>query len=117
MEQIKNLARVLRKLSVISQAFEAAFAQARRFKFLRHKVEDVGWHPGFVTPAVSFVGVPGGDPATVWVAAKRATFPALEGEDFVPGRGWFVQHVRLRFGGCQTAFALQGKPLVRGTGT
>jgi len=115
MEQIKNFARILRESSVISQAFEAALAQAGRFKFLGHKVEDVGWNPGFVTPAVSFVGVPGGDPAMVWVAAKRATFSALEGEDFVPGRGLFVQHVGLRFGGCQTAGCSQGKPLVRET--
>jgi hypothetical protein len=90
MEQIKNFAKILRKSSVIGQAFEAAFTQARRFKFLRHKVQDMGWNPGFVTPAVSFVGVPCGDPAMVWVAAKRATFSALVGEGFVPGRGWFV---------------------------
>ena len=108
MEQIQNFARILRESSVISQAFETAFTEARRFKFLRHKVQDVGWHPGFVTPAVSFVDVPRGDPAMVWVAAKRATFSALESEGFVPGRGWFVQHVGLRFGGCQTAFALKG---------
>jgi hypothetical protein len=104
-------------LSVISQAFEAALTQARCFKFLRHKVEDVGWHPGFVTPAVSFVGVPGGDPATVWVAAKRATFAALKGDGFVPGRGWFVQHVRLHFGGGQTAFLSRETTRVRDAGT
>jgi hypothetical protein len=92
MQQIKNFARILRKLSVISQAFEAAFAQARRLKFLRHKVEDVGWHPGFVAPAVSFVGVPCGDPAMVWVAAERAAFSALESKGFVPFREWFVRH-------------------------
>lgn len=108
MEESKNFLGIRRKLSVISQAFEAALTQAGRFKFLRHKVEDVGWHPGFVTPAVSFVGVPCGDPAMVWVAAKRATFSALEGEGFVPGRGWFVQHVGLQFGGGQAAFALKG---------
>ena len=108
MEEIKNFAGILGKLSVISQAFEAALTEAGRFKFLRHKMEDVGWHPGLVTPAVSFVGVPCGDPAMVWVAAKRAALFGLEGDGFVPGRGWFVQHVGLRFSGCQTAFALKG---------
>jgi hypothetical protein len=108
MEEIENFARILRKLSVISQPFEAALTEAGRFKFLRHKMEDVGWHPGLVTPAVSFVGLPCGDPATVWVAAKRAALFGLEGDVFVPGRGWFVQHVGLQFGGGQTAFALKG---------
>jgi hypothetical protein len=92
-EQANNFARILRKLSVISQAFEAAFAQAGRFKFLCDKVENVGWHPGFVTPAISFVGVPGGDPAMVWVAAKRAAFSALERKGFVPLREWLVRHI------------------------
>ena len=65
MEQIKNLARILRKLSVVSQAFEAALAQARRFKLLRDEVENVGWYFGSVAPAVSFVGVRGSDSTMV----------------------------------------------------
>jgi hypothetical protein len=92
MEHLKNFARILRKLSVISQAFQAAVTQARRFKFLHHKVEDVDWHPGFVAPAVSFIGVPCGDPAMVWVAAKRTAFSALESKGFVPFWEWFVRH-------------------------
>ena len=79
-------------MSEISQAFEAAFAQARSFKFLRDKVEDVGWHFGSVAPAVSFAGVLCGDSTTVWVAAKRATFSALQNKGFAPFRGGFVRH-------------------------
>jgi hypothetical protein len=108
MEQAKNFARVLRKFSVIRQAFEATLAQARRFKFLGHKVEDVGRHPGFVTPAVSFVGVPCGDSAMIWIAAKRATFSALESKGLVLFRKWFVWHTGLQFCGGQTAFSLKG---------
>jgi hypothetical protein len=58
MEPFQDFARVARVLGVISQAIKAALAQTRSFTSLGYKAKNVGRHSGFVTPAVSFVGVP-----------------------------------------------------------
>jgi hypothetical protein len=116
MEQVEDFQRIARILSVIGQAFEAAVAEAGRFKFLGDKAQDVGGHGGFVAPAVPFVSLTCCDPTKVWTAANRATVLALASRDLVPLSEWFVQHKRLSSLRLPDRVT-QGKPLVRDAGS
>ena len=93
MEQIEDFPGVVRIPRVVGEGLEAALAQARRFKFLRHEMQDVGGNRRSITPAASLVGLSCCDTTLIWIAANGATALAVGDNDLALRRGWMIRHV------------------------